>query len=255
MNDGDTTQTNPQDNTEGAEGRSDAGQGTGNDTSDTENQSHNTKGTQDAGETGTQDQGGGKPQVPEWVQSLPEDIRDKVSGHESPEAMVKEYLALKEQAENAPKPVEKAEELELTAPQGLDVPEDVMGWLKNQAVERGFSAGQTQDLLNEYAKLEVLRVNAMVDETHEYLKNLWQSDYDNRVKAANATLAKLDAKMDDGGRFKAWATSFGGLHKEVWELLDFIGRSIGESSMPGGQGGATAAAVTPEQYIKDQFGQ
>lgn len=179
--------------------------------------------------------------TPPWYSALPEDTHERFKDISPEDAAA----ALERGMQYTP--VTDAASVEITLPEGTDIPDAHINGFKDFAVEHGLTAEQAKAFGEFYAKADQAAWGEAIATNKAALQELWGQDFNANVTTANRAVAYFDGKM--GGRLKAAVDS--GMHSNaaVIELLSVVGKSISESDLPqGSSGGAVDTEMTPEQF-------
>lgn len=183
-----------------------------------------------------------------WTDELPESLRGDVEGLTSMEDLKE---ALKRGMEY--KPATDVSQLEIKAPDGVEVDADMNKAFRELGVKIGLTPTQAQALMEfEVSQSQTLNQKAVEAATEE-LRQRWGANFEANSSKAGEMLLRLDAKM--GNRLSA-ALGEGGLKNSptLIEAFAVLGDLISEDSLAGGHsGGSSQQTETAEQMMQGWF--
>lgn len=171
-----------------------------------------------------------------WLDSLPDDLKgnETLKGFGKAEDMVKDYLALKDQAGKAPKAPDKASDYKINLPEGMERNEVAEQRFRDAAHKLGLTQAQVDGILEVEvaAGKDAIEAHAKAMEdlkgkTEKDLKKEWGANYDVNMKLY---LRAYDALAND--KIKAFVTKSGLEHDaEFVKLFQNIGSMISEDKL------------------------
>ncbi len=193
---------------------------------------------------------GTPPAEPLWTDSLPESLR--VMAAEAKD-MTGLEAALKRGLAHIP--VEKAEDVEIPLPEGVDAEQTNLKWFRDVAVEHGFSKGQVNALAEAYNKEISAAHERMHMDAEKALRGEYGDEYEAKMAKANDAARRFDRMCggtdEEPGALRKILNMGLGNHPDFIRAMVMIGESVSDSAMPGvSHGGGGTEAMTTEDFIK-----
>lgn len=195
------------------------------------------------GQEGQQDQG-------HWSDSIPAlNGNDMAKKYATPEEMVEAHGKLLELQEKVGDIPTKLEEVQVTAPEGVDPTDPVLGWFKDKMVERGLGNKLGQEIIQDYMQLQFDIGDRMHEECQTALDSEWGIDKDKKLAVCNDAIAQIDKRIPGFGQ---WVTTYPNVGSSPMfiKFIEMYSREVGEDSMVSGPAGDTGTrAMSTEQFL------
>jgi hypothetical protein len=188
-----------------------------------------------------------------WSKQLPW-LKDSplAQMYTSPEEMLKAHEQMSKTLEGMGSVPAKVEDVKLTLPKGVDPADPGLSYLKQRMVERGIPNSIGQGVMEDYLALNSQIAQGMHDDCVSALSAEWGAQHEARLIQCNKTVAMLDKRLPGFGQYVTTTPAVGSSLHFV-RLMDLVGRTMAEDSIPAGPGGtAPRHEMTTKEFISTE---